>query len=89
VVHLLDVRAVGPVQREGDVGLQRLGDIDQGLGVKDDHHLGGVVQVGVKVPPLIGALAAARPQPIFPGRDHPGPQPQAGVFLRPRRQMRR
>jgi hypothetical protein len=58
--------AVGPGDGHFDRRRERVGTLEDRLGVEDNHHNRAVVQVGVKVPPLEVTGAGVGPQPVLP-----------------------
>src|SRR5947209_2587552 len=66
-VRVLDnAGTVGAVEIEVDPGVQRLPNINDGLGAKGDGQLRAIVEIRVKIPPLVCAPAAFRSHTIFP-----------------------
>ena len=61
-----DTRPVGSFKIEVDPGIKRLPDINDGLGAKGNRQLGAIVEIGVKIPPLVRPFATVSPHPIFP-----------------------
>ena len=61
-----NARTVGSLEIEVDPGIQRLPNINDGLGAKGDNQLGAIVEIRVKIPPLVRAFAAVSPHTIFP-----------------------
>ena len=46
--------------------IECLPDVNDGLSAKGNRQLGAIVEIGVKIPPLVRPLATVSPHPIFP-----------------------